>query len=146
MGPLAWVRLAHPLADDQVAELATWLSTVAGASRAVGNREWELHSLSAGRLGGVRNRHTDCAIGVALSPPDPTDEEESFSDGTIERLLGYVPRQRIEVFAGCNQPADHAVLGALVLTLARRYDAVVDLCWAIMPLDAVPLDAVPSTS
>jgi Family of unknown function (DUF6368) len=69
--------------------------------------------------------------------PDMDDLEEDSRDFTDR--IGYRPGEQIQVSAMINRPVDHLVLGHICLTLARRYDALVDFDGAVDLADHPPM-------
>ena len=57
---------------------------------------------------------------------------------TVERLIGFTPRNAVGAFAYMNAPVDHRLLGELALFLARELDGLVDFGGTLGPIAASP--------
>jgi hypothetical protein len=138
MGPVAWVLLARPLADDAAEELAQWLAAVSERARpaAGATRRWQVNGLNAARLvpSGAGDDQTDCVVEVAISDGGAGSDDPG-RDEAVRSALGWLPAQRIAIAAACNGRADHRVIAALAAALAERYHGVIDLLGAITPPD-----------
>lgn len=84
----------------------------------------------------------DCAASSSLGLHLLLDQDYSDSSILDQRAqcllhLGFVPRQRLSLFAGGKKEIDHEVIGRLGLSLAERYGGFLCLgnLWWIIPRD-----------
>ena len=68
---------------------------------------------------------------MGISSIDPAEEEEDREQ--VIALLGYYPPQGLQIDAFCNGKIDHLVLGHLILSLAERYEGIIDFHGQIAP-------------
>lgn len=148
MGPVVDIPLRDPLTMPQVIELEQWLASI--TSRLEGERLdwWPFWIKDGSRIGLLVDDCSDaCAFGLNVqntkTAEDYRDEEGAIDPEIVAelaaeraqlvRLLGYYPKQSINIFAGCKKPLDHRILGHLALRLAERYDGIIDMDGAITP-------------
>lgn len=130
-GPVASVLLPVALTGEEATAFNGWLNEVFIRY----DDGWFLRVPTAI---GAPDSATDAGLLLIGREPWPGEEdlEEEFSDFTDQ--IGYRPGEQIEVCAMVNGPIDHLVLGHICLTLARRYDALVDFGGAVDLADHPP--------
>lgn len=119
MGPTAEVLLLEEI-DVPVADLQTWAE--AFARDIVVNGDDVEFWVRDGAALGVDRRDVDeaCQFSVGCYVPGaPGFYPEEYAG------LPSTPVKGIGIGAGCNERVDHALLGAMALSLARRYDGLV---------------------
>ncbi len=140
-GPGARVLLRNALTEEQLTSLEQWLRSI--TSSLEGKRgDWRSFWITDGNLIGLPDDcHRACALGLSIRKVETEQDvvdKEAQAELQIEheqfvQYLGFVPKQSLDLGAGCNRPLDHRMLGQLALLLAERYDGIIDLYGAIEP-------------
>jgi hypothetical protein len=145
-GPGVGIPLREPLTRMQLDNLEAWVRSL---SRTVdgndGNWCFELRDTQA--VGLVSDTQPDMPFDLGVMnemkpadypTPDGTLDPKLVAEYEEERRqwlvgVGFHPAQYIWMNAGTSARINHAILGHMALTLARRYDGWVDLNGAITP-------------
>ena len=139
MGPCAWILLRDPLTPQQQQELDAWLHTIGTTALAepgywfpiiVRDAKWAaipLENVSTSCGFGVDIRYTKGLTGAEADATSDFREAASLASVETSEQLGFSPRQLISVSANCKKLIDMQILGCLVLHIATRFNAVVEV-------------------
>lgn len=121
MGPAVrlWLFERHDV-DHLRADLVGWLRTLCDRIEPDEFGElvvWFGDALRSALLGAEPSQ---CAFYLSDLDAPPVDPDDDLSE------IGLLPLQAISLYAGCNTPADHRLLGHLTLALSRRLNAMID--------------------
>lgn len=126
MGPGVVVLLRFPLTKQQVDDLGAWLRN--NTTEPQGSQlQWEFQM--DGSLFGISQDSTGGLHSFGL-----TDSEPQMGTSEMEKIvpeIGYAPRQELILYAMAKGSSDHHILGHLALSIAERYDAMIDMGGAI---------------
>ena len=143
MGPVVNILLRTALTMEQITDLEHWLRSITSSLEGKQGNDWWPFWIKDGSTIGLASLdcQRSCAFGLAIENQS-TEKEYIDKHGSIDvyvqeelqeeqkhflHYLGYVPQQYINVYAGCNNPIDHRILGQIALLLAERYDHIIDL-------------------
>lgn len=127
-GPLASVLLHEALTKQQEDELEVWLRSNTDLLEK-GKADYDFR-LNEDIFPGTVSR---CLFNLSVGDAQEQEDWEQDEIRQIKESLGYLPRQSIGVWSGCNQPEDHSTLAQLVLHLALVCNGLIDMRGAITP-------------
>ncbi|OLT23187.1 hypothetical protein BJF79_01850 [Actinomadura sp. CNU-125] len=121
-GPVADVLLRATLTGGEATAFDAWRGE---AFESFGDDLWGLREPAM--IGAPPDALVSGSFGIDREPW--TDDPDSPE---LPRVIGYRPAEVISIYAMANGDGDHLVLGRLCLTLARRFDALIDFCGALI--------------
>lgn len=152
MGPGASILLRHALTEEQLTDLEQWLRSISSSSLEGQRGDWKFWVKDVQLIGLLDDCREAHPFGLATPSMEFKWEQDFLNeeDGSVDadiwielqeereqwlQHLGFIPEQNITIYAGCNHPIDHRILGQLVLLLAERYDGIINLEGALYPPD-----------
>ena len=127
-GPVSVVLLPQELTATQLQEVEATLRAIAETPR--GEGDWRFQVSDTNSIGG-NYKGMGHPFGIDLCPP--TIESDEVELIQIEDAFGFLPQQKMYIYAMCKGAKDHQVLAELTLYFAETYDGIVDFCGALIP-------------
>lgn len=128
-GPVASLLLRQPLTGDQLKDLEGWLNKVGHSLTIKTLREGIKYSVDFAFAYFpplvTKEQPHNCSFALELIDPEK-NEEFSFEEDEKEILqnkLGFLPKELVVAYAGCNGSLDHQLLAMLLIEIAEKFDA-----------------------
>lgn len=121
MGPICTVLLSRSVDEAMLSRIDAWLQTIVQGNiecMAFSRQFW----VDSERLGIAVQ--SDCAFMLDIDAA--LQDFESSEVAQISAQLGAPLKTQLIIAAGCNQQADHVIVGQLALALVQQFGGIID--------------------